>query len=62
MWNCVSSWDNWMEATTLEEAIEEFEQLYLEKRWQAVEGCKKSLDDAIDKFASFDKYRRNKRW
>ena len=62
MWSCTACWDNWMKATTLEEAIEEFEQLYEEKRWQAVEGCKKSLDDAIDQFAAFDKYRRNKRW
>ena len=62
MWSCVSSWDNWLQATTLEDAIEEFEQLYKKKLWQAVEGYKKSLDNAIDAFASFDKYRWNKRW
>ena len=62
MWSCVSSWDNWMKATTLEEAIEEFEQIYKQKLWKSVEGCKKSLDEAIDAFASFDEYRWNKRW
>lgn len=62
MWSCTYSWDNWMNATTIEEAIEEFEQLYKKKLWQAVEGCKKSLDEAIDKFAAFDEYRWAKRW
>ena len=62
MWSCVSSWDNWMKATTLEEAIEEFEQIYKQMLWKSVEGCKKSLDEAIDAFASFDEYRWNKRW
>ena len=61
MWSCTACWDNFMKATTLEEAIEEFEQLYMEKRWQAIEGCKKSLDDAIDSFRAFDQYRKNKR-
>ena len=62
MWSCTACWDNWMKATTLEEAIEEFEQLYMEKLWQSVEGYKKSLDKATDAFREFDKYRWNKRW
>lgn len=62
LWNCVSSWDNWMKATTLEEAIEEFEQIYKQKLWESIEGYKKSLDKAIEAFASFDEYRWNKKW
>ena len=62
MWSCVSSWDNWLKATTLEEAIEEFELIYKQKLWESIEGCKKSLDKAIDAFANFDEYRWNKRW
>lgn len=62
MWQCVSSWNNWMKATTLEDAIEEFEEMYKKMLWQSVEGHKKSLDEAIDAFVSFDKYRWNKRW
>ena len=62
MWSCTACWDNWMKATTLEEAIEEFEVMYKEKLWQSVEGYKKSLDEATDAFREFDKYRWNKRW
>lgn len=61
MWSCTASWDNWMKATTLEEAIEEFEQLYEKKLWQAVEGCRKSLSESIESYGAFDKYRRSKR-
>ncbi len=50
-----------MKATTLEDAIEEFEVMYKEKLWQSVEGCKKSLDNAINAFREFDTYRWNKR-
>ena len=62
MWSCTASWDNWMKATTLEEAIEEFEVMYKEMLWQSIEGYKKSLDKATDAFREFDKYRWNKRW
>ena len=62
MWRCTSCWDNFMKATTVKDAIEEFEVMYKEKLWQAVEGCKKCLDTATDAFREFDKYRWNKRW
>lgn len=62
MWGCVSSWDNFMKATTLPEAIEEFEQMYKKMLWESVEGHKKSLDKAIESFSNFDEYRWNKKW
>ena len=62
MWRCTACWDNFMKATTIKDAIEEFEVMYKEKLWQSVEGYKKSLDEATDAFREFDKYRWNKRW
>lgn len=62
MWKCTACWDNFMKATTLKDAIEEFEVMYKEKLWQSVEGYKKSLDKATDAFREFDEYRWNKRW
>ena len=61
MWSCVSSWDNWMKATTLEEAIEEFEEIYREQLWKSVEGYQKGLDRATTAFKQFDEYQRNKK-
>ena len=62
MWKCTACWDNFMKATTIKDAIEEFEVMYKEKLWQSVEGYKKSLDKATDAFREFDQYRWNKRW
>lgn len=62
MWRCTACWDNFMKATTIKDAIEEFEVMYKKKLWQAVEADKKSLDKAIDAFSEFDTYRWNKRW
>lgn len=56
MWKCTTCWDNWMKATTIDEAIEEFENIYKKKLWSSVEGYKRELDKAIDKFAAFDEY------
>jgi hypothetical protein len=57
MWRCTGSWDNFMEATTIDEAIEQFERYYHKMLWDSVEGRKKSLDDAINNFRDFDEYR-----
>ena len=62
MWRCTACWDNFMKATTINDAIEEFEVMYKEKLWQSVEGYKKSLDRATDAFREFDTYRWNKKW
>lgn len=62
MWRCTACWDNFMKATTIKDAIEEFEVMYKEKLWQSVEGYKKSLAKATDAFREFDQYRWNKRW
>ena len=61
-WECTGSWNNWMKATTLEDAIEEFEEMYKQELWESIEGYKKSLDKATDAFREFDKYRWNKKW
>ena len=62
MWRCTGSWDNFMEAKTIDEAIEEFEKYYQKQLWKAVEGCRKHLDEATDNFAQFEKYRWKKKW
>ena len=51
-----------MKATTIKDAIEEFEVMYKEKLWQSVESNKKRLDRATDALREFDTYRWNKRW
>lgn len=61
MWKCTACWDNFMKATTIKDAIEEFEVMYRQKLWQSAEGYKKSLDKAMDAFIEFDQYRWNKR-
>lgn len=61
MWMCTACWDNFMKATTIKDAIEEFEVMYRKKLWESAEGYKKSLDKAMDAFIEFDQYRWNKR-
>ena len=62
MWKCTACWNNFMKATTIKDAIEEFEVMYKDKLWKSVENNKRDLDKAIDAFSEFDKYRWNKRW
>ena len=57
MWRCTVSWDNFMEAKTIDEAIEEFEKYYQKKLWRAVESYRKNLEEATDNFAQFEDYR-----
>ena len=61
MWRCTSSWDNFMEAKTIDEAIEEFEQMYYDKLWTSVENLQKKLSDASHDFKQFSEYRMNKK-
>lgn len=58
MWRCTACWDNFMEAQTIEDAIEEFEEMYRKKLWHSVVNEQESLRRAIDKFSEFDEYRR----
>ena len=60
MWRCTACWDNFMEAETIEDAIEEFEKMYREKLWSSVVSEQESLRRATDKFREFDEYRRRK--
>lgn len=62
MWRCTGSWDNFMEAKTIDEAIEEFEKYYQKRLWRAVEGCHKELEEATNNFAQFEDYRWRKKW
>lgn len=61
MWRCTACWNNWLKATTIDEAIEEFEQIYYDKLWTRVEHLQKELSDASYDFKWFSEYRRNKR-
>ena len=59
-WRCTSSWDNPLKANTIEEAIEEFENLYIEKLWNTIESIQERLTSATESFRNFDTYRRSK--
>ena len=61
MWRCTGSWDNFMEAKTIDEAIEEFEKYYQKQLWKSVESCRKQLEEATDNFAQFEDYRWRKK-
>lgn len=60
MWRCTASYDNFMKATTLEDAIEEFEQLYKDKLWETLKARTKSLNEALDNCTSFKTYLESK--
>lgn len=62
MWRCAGSWDNFMQAKTIDEAIEEFETYYQGRLWRAVEGCRKDLEEATDNLAQFEDYRWRKKF
>ena len=49
-----------MKAQTIDDAIEEFEEMYREKLWNSVVNEEESLRRAIDKFRVFDEYRSRK--
>lgn len=61
MWRCPACWDNWMKATTIEDAIEEFEEIYYDKLWKRVENLQRELSDASNNFRWFIEYRKNKK-
>ncbi len=61
MWRCVDSRDNFMQAKTIDEAIEEFEKYYKTQLWKAVESTRKRLTEATDNFAQFEDYRWRKK-
>lgn len=61
MWRCTTSYDNFMKATTLEDAIEEFEQLYKDKLWETLKARTRSLNDALDNCTSFNAYLESKK-
>ena len=60
MWRCTASWNNFMKAQTIDDAIEEFEAMYREKLWNSVVNEEESLRRTIDKFRVFDEYRSKK--
>lgn len=60
MWRCTACWDNFMKAETIEDAIEEFEEMYFEKLWNSVTNAQKELERATDRFREFYDYRSRK--
>lgn len=60
MWKYTGCGDNFMEAQTIDDAIEEFEAMYREKLWDSVVSEQKKLIRATDKFRAFDEYRKRK--
>ena len=60
MWKYTGCGNNFMEAQTIDNAIEEFEAMYREKLWDSVVSEEESLRRSIDKFRVFDEYRKRK--
>ena len=60
-WRCTACWDNPLKANKIEEAIEEFENIYREKLWKSIESLQERLASATESFRNFDNYRRTKR-
>lgn len=56
MWTSTASWNNFLKATTLDEALKEFEDIYHKMLWKSVEGARKSLNRAEDSFRQFVDY------
>lgn len=46
MWSCTGCWDNKLEATTLDEAIAEFEKYFYNQLWKGVESYQERLNEA----------------
>lgn len=61
MWRCTACWDNFLKATTIDEAIKEFEEYYYDKLWSTVENTKENLTKAIINLKNFSEYRENRR-
>lgn len=57
MWVCTGCWDNFMKATTLDEALKEFEDYYYNILWNSIENTRKRLSEAEDKYKQFVEYR-----
>lgn len=60
VWRCTACWDMHLKAETIDDAIEEFEEIYRDKLWSSVVNEQESLRRATDKFREFDEYRRMK--
>ena len=56
MWRCTGSRDNFMQATTLDEALKEFEGIYHDMLLESIENTRKSFKDAQDDFRDFVDY------
>lgn len=56
MWRCTGSWDNPLKATTIEEAIVEFEDYYKNTLWKCVEVSQERLADNIKNYKNFNDY------
>lgn len=50
MWKCTGSWDNFMEAKTLNEALEEFEAYYENMCWKSINSLNDRLNAALDNY------------
>ena len=60
MWTSTGSWDNFLKAQTLDEAIKEFEEFYHKICWESVERNRERLTEAENLYKQMSKYRWNK--
>lgn len=56
MWRCTGSWDNFMKATTLDEALIEFEDYYHNLLWKTFTNTRERLFDAENNVKQFVEY------
>ena len=56
MWEATSTWNNWLEANTLDNALAEFEQIYYAKLVKTVQARRESLAKSIDAVKDFAEY------
>ena len=60
MWTSTGSWDNFLKAQTLDEALKEFEEFYHKICWESVERNRERLIEAEDLYKQMSEYRWNK--
>lgn len=60
MWACTACWNNFMKATSIEDAIEEFEEMYQDRLWKSIEHYRDLVSGSIDKYHDFNQYKHRK--
>lgn len=57
MWEATATWNNWLNATTVDDALAEFENIYYNKLVKTVHARQTSLDNSINELKQFAEYK-----